>query len=68
MKNIIAGILIGIMAVLGVNSVYALNRKEVAENVTKFQDGNTVCYVYKEMVFNLGDVRSVGGISCVRVK
>jgi hypothetical protein len=70
MKNILIGIVMGIALILTVRNVQGGNVTTVNENppVYKFNDGNTSCYVFKETVWSLGEWRTIGGISCVRIK
>lgn len=72
MNKITAGIIIGCILMLGVKVVsaviYSTQVTQIPDSVEKFQDGNTVCYIYKEMTFNFADARTIGGISCVRIK
>lgn len=61
-------LVIGLALFAQMNKVKAGSGKQVYEDVTKFQDGNTVCYVLDSFKFNLGEARTVGGISCMRIK
>ena len=63
----VLALLIGLALFAQMGKVKAGNGKDIGDNVTRIQDGNTVCYIYKEYVY-FGDTNYIGGISCVRIK
>lgn len=67
MKNLILGIIIGIILIISVKTIYASNKtwkmSSIDVNVEKFTDNNISCYVTQS------DVSwATAGISCVKIK